>query len=179
MGLDMYLEAEKYLGLDKNDKKIMTKINKLAPCSFSDTPRKIIYDVMYWRKANHIHKWFVDNVQGGEDECKRTYVSKDQMTALRDVCKQVLETAKLVPGKIHISTEYSNGKETKIYEDAEVISNEEDIAELLPTTEGFFFGGTDYNKYYLEDVKNTMEILDKVLNSGDVDEYDFYYRSSW
>ncbi len=24
-------------------------------------------EVLYWRKANAIHQWFVENVQGGED----------------------------------------------------------------------------------------------------------------
>ena len=40
--------------------------------------------VMYWRKANQIHKWFVDNTQDGEDECEPTPVSKEQLQQLLD-----------------------------------------------------------------------------------------------
>ena len=45
------------------------------------------HEVMYWRKANAIHKWFVDNVQGGEDDCREYPVSNDQLIELRDTCK--------------------------------------------------------------------------------------------
>ena len=30
---------------------------------------RIIEQVGYWRKANQIHNWFVENVQDGEDDC--------------------------------------------------------------------------------------------------------------
>jgi hypothetical protein len=46
--------------------------------------------VGYWRKENQIHKWFVDNVQEGEDDCKQYYVSPDQLTELHNLCKEVL-----------------------------------------------------------------------------------------
>ncbi len=53
---------------------------------------EIVEEVMYWRKANHIHGWFVDNVQQGRDECQESYVETDQLKELRDLCKKVLET---------------------------------------------------------------------------------------
>lgn len=36
----------------------------------------------YWRKANAIHKWFVDNVQQEEDDCGVYEVSHDQLKRL-------------------------------------------------------------------------------------------------
>lgn len=33
--------------------------------------RSIWKEIGYWRKANHIHKWFVDCVQDGEDDCEK------------------------------------------------------------------------------------------------------------
>ena len=36
----------------------------------------------YWRKANAIHKWFVDNVQWEEDDCGVYEVSHDQLKRL-------------------------------------------------------------------------------------------------
>ncbi len=48
------------------------------------------FTVMYWRKANAIHNWFVKHVQGGEDKCRPHYVSRDQLKALKETCERVL-----------------------------------------------------------------------------------------
>ena len=44
----------------------------------------------YWRKANQIHAWFVDNVQGGEDNCGEYYVSREKLEELLTTCQQAL-----------------------------------------------------------------------------------------
>ena len=44
----------------------------------------------YWRKANQIHRWFVDNVQGGNDNCGEYYVSQEQLQELLDLVKRTL-----------------------------------------------------------------------------------------
>ncbi len=49
---------------------------------------------------------------------------------------------------------------------------------LLPTTEGFFFGGTSYGEYYFEDIEYTIEILEKAIEGYNYED-DFCYRSSW
>lgn len=49
--------------------------------------------------------------------------------------------------------------------------------ELLPTTTGFFFGGTDYNEYYFDDIKTTIKIIEKALKYKD--SLDFHYQASW
>jgi hypothetical protein len=48
-------------------------------------------EVMYWRKANAIHDWFVQNVQNGIDECKPHEVTVEQLKTLRDLCAHILE----------------------------------------------------------------------------------------
>lgn len=56
--------------------------------------------------------------------------------------------------------------------------------ELLPPQEGFFFGNTNINEYYFEDLKQTITIIDKAiadqkkLDKKDVWSY-FTYHSSW
>jgi hypothetical protein len=35
--------------------------------------------------------------------------------------------------------------------------------ELLPTTEGFFFGDTEYDEYYFDDVKDVKEFCENTL----------------
>jgi hypothetical protein len=57
---------------------------------------------------------------------------------------------------------------------------EPDLAsELLPTGEGFFFGGTAYDEFYFEDVKHTIDVLELILSDEDAKYLDFYYQSSW
>ena len=51
--------------------------------------------------------------------------------------------------------------------------------ELLPTTSGFFFGGTDYDEYYVNDIKETIDIVTKVLETTDFEKEMVYYVSSW
>jgi hypothetical protein len=46
--------------------------------------------VGYWRKSNQIHQWFVDNCQGGVDDCREAHVSREQLVELRNLCEQVL-----------------------------------------------------------------------------------------
>lgn len=48
-------------------------------------------EVMYWRKANAIHKWFVDTVQGGIDECEPHAVTVGELMELKTACALVLE----------------------------------------------------------------------------------------
>jgi hypothetical protein len=49
--------------------------------------------------------------------------------------------------------------------------------ELLPTQEGFFFGGTDYDEWYVQDLKDTVMQIDRALGLGE--EWNFEYQSSW
>jgi len=152
MGLDMYLTKEVFIGGEYEHREVSgvckiilgrDKINLNIPIERIGT---IILEVGYWRKANHIHDWFVKNVQSGTDDCGRYYVSLDKLKELKKLCKDVIKNTKLA-------------------------------GEVLPTKSGFFFGGTDYDEYYIEDCKNTIKIIDKALNdkiSGDL-----YYQSSW
>jgi len=143
MGLDMYLYGKKFIGFDKKEEKKLTKYFNLG---FS--PRYIVFDLIYWRKSNAIHQWFVENVQDGNDDCSKYYVNKNQLKELLNIIKKVLKNR----GKAH---------------------------ELLPTQGGFFFGDTDYNKYYFDDLKRTKKELSNILNDKKFDDLDFEYHSSW
>lgn len=61
----------------------------------------------------------------------------------------------------------------------QVLDNPEDAEELLPTQGGFFFGSTEFDEYYIADVKDTVQKLDKVLNNSKFAEWDFQYQASW
>ena len=89
----------------------------------------------YWRKANQIHKWFVDQTQGGMDDGQMSPPIHGEVLAdLMERCKRVLETPALA-------------------------------AEVLPTEGGFFFGSTDYDEWYIGDLKDTVSQLTHVFET--------------
>lgn len=50
-------------------------------------------------------------------------------------------------------------------------------SDLLPTANGFFFGTTDYDKWYWEGLTYTANTIDKLLTMSN--DWDFEYSSSW
>jgi len=160
MGLDMYLSKRTYVKQwnhqkDEEKHKVAVKFGEKARRDIR--PNKIshiVEEVGYWRKANHIHNWFVDNCQDGIDECQEASVDIEQLKELRDICSEVVKK-----------------------KDAEFSS------ENLPTGSGFFFGNTEYNEYYYEDCKDTIKIIDEIIKSEEVKPEgcysSYYYQSSW
>ena len=61
----------------------------------------------------------------------------------------------------------------------QVLADKRKASELLPTQEGFFFGGTDYDEYYTQDLEYTVKRIEKILNDPALAKFDFYYQSSW
>lgn len=158
MGLDMYLRKKTYIGNQYRDPDKQIKL--LIPedqtgVTFpikkgrikEETITEITSELAYWRKANAIHSWFVKHVQGGEDDCKEYTVTNKQLKKLQETIKKVLANPEKLGPK------------------------------LLPTQEGFFFGQTEYDKWYIEDLEYTEKILDKLLAEDCLDEITYY--SSW
>lgn len=102
----------------------------------------------YWRKANQLHRWFINTVQGGRDECQRAEVSREQLFELRKLLKSVL-------------------------------ANRDQAPELMPTQKGFFFGDTEYDDDYFDDLAHTLDILDRICDHGLTEKTRIYYHSSW
>ena len=146
----MYLYQEHYIGANYKHRNItgtvdIKKDGKPIKIDFNRISA-ITENVGYWRKANHIHAWFVRNCQDGEDDCRRAYVSIDDLE--------------------------------KLLKDCEAVRDNHDLAaELLPTQNGFFFGGTEYDEYYFRDIDDTIAIVKPILDEDSAAEY--YYTSSW
>ena len=51
--------------------------------------------------------------------------------------------------------------------------------DLLPTRSGFFFGSTDYDEWYIEDVKDCKKQFSKILKRFNEDTDVFYMVMSW
>jgi hypothetical protein len=50
---------------------------------------------------------------------------------------------------------------------------------LLPTTRGFFFGSTEYDGDYWDDVRDAIEQIEKITDDFNFEENDLIYQSSW
>lgn len=149
MGLDMYLTAKRYIWQsDEKDNGIQEKLNETMKDDLPEGMRvnEVSVNAMYWRKANAIHGWFVDNCQEGDDDCREYYVEREQLEELKELCQSVLD-------------------------------GDEDAQDQLEPTAGFFFGDTEKNEWYFDELRNTIQGLDKVLSLPN--SYEFYYRASW
>jgi hypothetical protein len=158
MGLDMCLTRKTYVkNWDHTDPKERHEITikRGGEIRLDVDPDKISHieeEIGYWRKANQIHNWFVQNCQNGEDDCRSYYVEVEQLITLLNLCREIKE---------------DNSK----------------AEELLPAAEGFFFGETEYGKYYFQQIDETIQIIEGIVNDGDPDVpgtwQDYYYQSSW
>ncbi len=179
MGLDQYLTRKIYIGGNYKHRKVTGSVKiKIDGKPVSVDIKKLSYieeQVGYWRKANQIHNWFVENVQDGEDDCKSYYVSREQLQELLATVTDILGKVELIDGTLHTGTRWDSNGRTETYEDGKVIANPE-VCEALPTTSGFFFGNTDYNEWYVKDLEDTKKILEDAL-ANESDEYE--YRASW
>lgn len=98
MGLDMYLRVKRYVsGYDWSDQSEKDTYNKIieimgeALATGESKGAELSVTTGYWRKANQIHGWFVQNVQNGEDDCKEYYVPRESLEELKATCLEVLE----------------------------------------------------------------------------------------
>lgn len=96
MGLDQYLYAKQYTSESsyaRPDKFAVLKDVVGSDIKFlvKDSPSiSVEMKVGQWRKSNHIHEYFVDNCQNGEDDCRESYVNREKLVELLDLCKQVI-----------------------------------------------------------------------------------------
>ena len=194
MGLDMFLwrmKKQKGKTFDevmeikrKMDNEHLTEREKieLRPYIFHTKLENINYEydslfkeVYYWRKFNAVHQWFVENVQDFVDDCENYRVTQKDLQLLIETLKDVyisLQDKEMTTKKVQDnSIEY----ETKIFKDEDL----EKAKELLPTQEGFFFGGTEYDEYYFEDIKSTLNDLQMIDKSFDFENNYLVYGSSW
>lgn len=150
MGLDMYLSVRKYVsridfsaGYDEkngwtDNPDFAKTVESIGMKEFLEPQDSVgmhvEVPVMYWRKANAIHKWFVDTRADGVDQCQPIAVHTDHLEELLELCENALT------------------------------DRDKDNAHLyLPTESGFFFGSTDYDEYYFLDLEYTKERLSELI----------------
>lgn len=61
----------------------------------------------------------------------------------------------------------------------QVLIDPDRASELLPTQEGFLFGGTEYDNRYFQSLDYTVETLKNELDKGDDQLQEYEYQSDW
>ena len=205
MGLDMHLNRS-IMGFRKADGTISynSKDYKSDKFGRGNNVTETV-EVAYWRKANMIHRWFVNNVCGGEDDHREYDVTLEDIKNLLGICKNILKIVKgtkmFVPEdqKENYLKQHPDGKLTmtlrntsyKFFSESSEIwwfslpkEVENKVADLLPTVSGFFFGNTTYGGGYLYQIALTVEVFKQILKEDK--EFrkkkiflDYEYRASW
>jgi len=148
MGLDMYLFANRHVwNFDEGvGARLSSEVGKILGLSNDIQLVQLRFEIGYWRKANHIHRWFVKNIQQDKDDCGFYDVYEHNLLSLKNDCEKVLADRDLA-------------------------------SKILPTQAGFFFGSKDYDEWYYNSLKDTIEIIDRALELGN--QFLFQYHSSW
>ena len=164
MGLDMYFYARKttYKSFSKWDEPdsageanypedLKTFSDYIYDRNFKSVQTETSYQIGYFRKFNALHSYIVKTFANGIDDCQDIILYKEDVEQIKKVLDEVLNAHQQV----------------------------EKAKELLPTQSGFFFGGTDYDEYYFEDVKVAADLMQSLLDNFDFDKYQLIYEASW
>ena len=97
MGLDMYLSKRHYvprwdhIPAEKQFAVTVTRGGEPFPAIKPERVTYVTEQVGYWRKANEIHRWFMNNVQDGEDNCQPFPVDAEELRKLLATVTAVLD----------------------------------------------------------------------------------------
>lgn len=133
MGLDMYLQ----------------RVYKPTKQQFIDAYENKLSGVLYWRKANAIHGFFIREGKleaNGAKDVGYYVVNRETLRHLVDLIDKVLNDHSLAKS-------------------------------LLPTQDGFFFGSTEYDDWYFSDLKDTKSLVVAELELVPEQQVWFYYAS--
>ncbi|MBR4319336.1 MAG: hypothetical protein IKP69_04715 [Oscillospiraceae bacterium] len=106
-------------------------------------------EIYYWRKANQIRQWIVSHTGYSESSNITTHVLT----------------------KEHLENLLSDCKK--------VLKNPELAPMILPTSEGFFFGGTRYDESYLLTVEETAGMLESLIPETNFVTEEIVYWEWW
>lgn len=124
--------------------------------AFFDDLQRFYYaeEDAYFRKVNCIYRYFQPKL---DEEC--AFVTKADLEDIIERCDKILKGLDLRK---------------------EIPHSKIDLAmELLPTQDGFFFGSTNYDKWYFADLKDVRRQMKKLLRGFDEDTDVIYVVMSW
>ena len=164
MGLDMYLYLRKrnyYCGGDwrsdedkkkaKYPKELVEFEKEIKDVNFPSIYDTKEYQIGYWRKANAVHGWFVENCADGVDDCRDIYVSREKAKDLLTLCDKVL-------------ADHSKASEE--------LPTQEGFFFGSQKYDEWYFEDIEYTQHILEKVLAFLE-------TKEGKEYDIIYHASW
>lgn len=159
------ISHEDYEKLSEDEK---NKIQKEVSDWYNKQPEMAahgISDIGYFRKVNFLMAFF--NYEGN---CEYKEIAKSELEDLKERTDRLMACKPVRKVKHWYRTEdavkKANPVENEDYWVEKIYSKaDQELAEdLLPTQSGFFYGNTEYNHYYWEDVKEVNEWVEAVLN---------------
>lgn len=155
-------------------------------------------EVAYWRKANQIRKWFVNHIEEfkEDDNCGCYNVTKELLERLVIDCKCVLlsrdgvkvdDKLRKKMDKVKTLSERGVGGEKDGAKDTlEKMERKYCLSGvtvrpeiIMPTSSGFFFGGTEYDDWYYKILEETINMCQKVIDGTDWDTEVVVYTECW
>jgi hypothetical protein len=152
VGLDMYLKGRRYLRsyVDEDRDLIgavegnFPELESLRNLNRGSLIKIVEIEAAYWRKANHIHGWFVRKVQDDKDDCGCYPVNREQLTELKELCERVL-------GFRHLANELLPRQQGFFFGDSE-----------------------NYGEDYYQDIEYTIEACQAALNLPDIWDFEYH-----
>lgn len=171
MGLDQFLYKSSYVqnwDFHTDEEKHTVVVSKGGSPRLDIKPERvnrIIEKVGQWRKFNALHNWFVQVCGEGVDECQEIGVSSEKMNQLLETLKKVQE---ILSGYDGMPNEEMKEK----------------VIDLFPPVSGFFFGSTDIDDWFVQDVNETIVLLEELIKEDKENTekglfLDYYYQASW
>ncbi len=155
MGLDMYLNKRTYIGAYYPHRDVTGIIDiEIGGNPIPIQMRRVSSieeQIGYWRKANAIHGWFVENCANGVDNCEPVNVTEKKLNALLGLIEKAIKQ----PDRFH--------------------------PELLPTPGFFFGDVEDLEWYhcYLNESIPMLERALLEFTEENATYPELFYRASW
>lgn len=123
-----------------------------------ETTIETTVEIAYWRKANAIHGWFVNNCADGVDDCSPMEVSAGQLSMLLAAVKSVLANHSLAPEILPTRKGFFFGSEE--YDD-------------------WYFDQLGYTEMVLEELIGFLDAVKDGKTMDDTGTYTVTYQASW
>jgi hypothetical protein len=155
VGLDMYLRARQSVYGHRHDRpsQFPPLVELFEVDKHLDPEHEIAFvefGVGYWRKAWHVHRWFVANVQSDVDDCRSYEVTRAHLEQLRDFCTFLIN----------------------VWEEAG-----EDAATAAAFAGKGWFVFQEQDSLYFHELETTVTQIDRALAMPQ--EWRFVYQGSW
>ena len=165
MGLDMYLSAKKHLS--KINYKVLQENNELD----YNSPEAVyseFNDLMQLTQLTDV----ATDMYGASVEVTCAYWRKANQ--IHSWFVREVQGGEDNCGEYYVSSD----KLIELLAICKHSLENKDPALLLPQG-GFFFGSTDIDEWYWNDIKSTISQLERILALPEFDNLSFYYNSSW